>query len=61
MEMLKSSNWMHRRMFGVLRQLGLDKYIATNEKVPAVAKEGQPTEENEAQRKWSERGARDSI
>ena len=38
-------------MLAVLRHLGLDKYIA-NENVPEVAKEGQQTEEIEAQRKW---------
>ena len=36
------------RMFVALRHLGLEKYIA-NESVPGVAKEGQPTEEIEAQ------------
>ena len=48
-----------RQMFAVLRHLGLDKYIA-NENVPGVAKEGQPTEEIEAQRKWREGDARDA-
>ena len=43
----------------VLRRLGLDKYIA-NENVPGVAKEGQPTEEIEAQREWREGDARDA-
>ena len=49
-EELKSSNWMpwQRRMFAMLRQLGLDKCIA-NENVPGVASEGEPTEEIEAQ------------
>ena len=52
--MLKSSNWMpwQRWMFAVLRDLGLDRYIA-NQNVPGTAKEGQPTEEIEAQRKWT--------
>ena len=61
MEMLKSGNWMPwpRRMLEVLRHLGLDNYIA-NENVPGVAKEGQPTEEIEAQRKWNERDAKDA-
>ena len=59
-KMLKSSNWMpwQRRMFAVLRHLGLDNYIA-NKNVPGATKEGQPTEEIEAQRKWSERDAKD--
>ena len=59
--LLKSaSNWMpwQRRMFVMLRQLGLDSYIAI-ENVSGVAKEGQPTEEIEAQtwRKWRETDA----
>ena len=37
-----------RLMLAVLRQLGLDEYIA-NENVPGVEKEGQPTEEIEVQ------------
>src|SRR5271168_2698603 len=52
MEMLKSSNWMpwKRRMLAVLRDLGLEKYIAS---IPEEAKRGEPTEEeNEAQEKW---------
>ena len=46
-----SSNSMpwQRPMFAMLRQLGLDKYIA-NENVPGAAKKGQTTEEIEAQR-----------
>ena len=48
-----------RRMFAVLRHLGLDNYIA-NEKVLGVAKEGQPTEEIETQRKWGEMDAKDT-
>ena len=34
-------------MFAVLRNIGLDRYIA-NENIPGVAKEGQPTEEIES-------------
>ena len=45
-------------VFGVVT-LGLEKYI-TNENVPGATKEGQPTEEIEAQRKWSERDAKDA-
>ena len=37
----------------------LEKYIA-NENIPGATKEGQPTEEFEAQRKWSERDAKDA-
>ena len=39
-----------RRMFAVLRQLGLD----ANENVPGEAKEGQPAEEIEAQKEQCE-------
>ena len=62
MEMLKSSSWMpwQRRMLAVLRYVELDKYIAY-ENVPGVAKERQPTEEIEAQKKWRERNARGST
>ena len=54
-EVLQSRNWMpwQRRMLAVLRHIRLDKHIA-NENVPltGVAKEGQPTEKVEAQKKW---------
>ena len=60
-KMFKSSNWMpwQQRMLAVLRQLGLDKYIA-NKTVPGAAEEGQPTEKIQALRKWSERDAKDA-
>jgi hypothetical protein len=61
MEMLKSSNWMpwKRRMLAVLRDLGLEKYIAKDASVPGVAKEGEPTkEETEARKKWHEGDAK---
>ena len=46
MEMLKSSNWMpwKRHMLAVLRDLGLEKYIAKDASVPGEAKKGEPTE-----------------
>ena len=46
-------------MLVVLRHLGLDKYIA-KEYVLGATKERQPAEEIEAQRKWSERDAKDA-
>jgi hypothetical protein len=61
MEMLKSSNWMpwKRCMLAVLRDLGLEKYIAKDASVPGEAKRGEPTdEESEAQRKWHEQDAK---
>ena len=57
MEMLKASNWMlwKWRMLAVLRDLGLEKYIATDAKLPELADRSKPTsEELEAQRKWHE-------
>ena len=55
------ANWTRmpwrRWMLVMLRQLGLDKYIA-NENVPGVAKERQQIV---AQRKWSERDARPEM
>ena len=47
MEMLKSSNWMpwKRRMLAVLRDLGLEKYIAEDAKPPESAKGETPSEE----------------
>ena len=46
MEMLKSSNWMpwKRHMLAVLRDLGLEKYIAKDASVPGEAKKGEPME-----------------
>src|SRR6202522_967132 len=61
MEMLKSSNWMpwKRRMLAVLRDLGLEQYIAKDASVPGVAKAGEPTaEELEAQKKWRDGDAK---
>ena len=57
MEMLKASNWMpwKRRMLAVLRDLGLEKYIAADAKFPESANRSKATaEEAEAQRKWRE-------
>src|ERR1700678_3027125 len=61
MEMLKSSNWMpwKRRMLAVLRDLGLEQYIAKDASVPGVAKAGEPTaKELEAQKKWRDGDAK---
>lgn len=41
-------------MLAVLLTFDLNKYIARDSIVPRVEKEGQPTEEIEAQRKWRE-------
>ena len=57
MEMLKTQNWMpwKRRMLAVLRDLGLDKYIASDAALPGSANPKEPTaEELEAQKKWRE-------
>jgi hypothetical protein len=57
MEMLKASNWMpwKRRMLAVLRDLGLEKYIAADAKLPESADSSKPTPgELEAQKKWRE-------
>ena len=57
MEMLKASNWMpwKRQMLAVLRDLGLEKYIAADAKLLESANRLKPTvEEIEAQRKWRE-------
>ena len=57
MEMLKAQNWMpwKRRMLAVLRDLGLEKYIATDAKIPESADKSKPTaEELDAQKKWRE-------
>jgi hypothetical protein len=61
MEMLKSSNWMpwKRRMLAVLRDLGLEKYIAKDASVPGEARVGEATkEELEEQWKWREGDAK---
>jgi gag-polypeptide of LTR copia-type len=57
MELLKAHNWMpwKRRMLAVLRDLGLEKYIAKDAKAPESADKSKPTnEEVEAQKKWKE-------
>ena len=61
MEMLKLSNWMlwKRCMLAVLHDLGLEKYIATDASVPAVAKAGElTTTELTAQRLWHDGDAK---
>lgn len=47
MEMLKAHNWMpwKRRMLAVLRDLGLEKYIAKDAKLPESADPTKPTVE----------------
>jgi hypothetical protein len=55
MEVLKATNWMlwKQRMLVVLWDLGLEKYIAADAKLPESANRSKPTaEELEAQRKW---------
>ena len=57
MEMLKAHNWMpwKRRMLAVLQDLGLDKFIAIDAKLPESADPTKPTDEElEQQRKWRE-------
>ena len=57
MEMLKASNWMlwKQRMLAVLGDLGLEKYVAMDAKMPELANRNKLTEEErEAQRKWRE-------
>jgi hypothetical protein len=57
MEMLKATNWMpwKRRILAVLQDLGLEKYIAADAKIPESANRSKPTaDELEAQRKWCE-------
>ena len=57
MEMLKATNWMlwKQQMLVVLWDLGLEKYIAADAKIPESADRSKPTEgEKEAQRKWHE-------
>jgi hypothetical protein len=52
-----------QRMLAALRDIGLNKLEycdIANENVPGVAKERQPTEEIEAQRKWYEGNAKDT-
>ena len=57
MEMLKALNWMpwKRQMLAVLRDLGLEKYIAADAKLPEPADISKLTAaEIEAQKKWLE-------
>ena len=57
MEMLKASNWMlwKQKMLAVLQDLGLEKYIAADAKLPELANRSKPTpEELEKQKKWQE-------
>jgi hypothetical protein len=57
MEMLKATNWMpwKRQMLAVLRDLGLEKYIAADARIPESADRSKPTaEELEEQKKWHE-------
>ena len=57
MEMLKASNWMSwkQQMLVVLRDLGLEKYIMADAKLPELADRSKPTpEELETQKKWQE-------
>ena len=57
MEMLKVNNWMpwKRRMLVVLRDLGLEKYIAADAKFPESANSSKATAvEEEMQKKWRE-------
>jgi hypothetical protein len=61
MELLKAHNWMpwKRRMLAVFRDLGLEKYITEDAKLPESADPGKPTtEEKEAQRKWKDGDAK---
>jgi len=60
-KLLKADNWMlwKRRMLAVLRDLGLEKYIAKDAKSPTLVDPNQPTkEEDEAVDKWKEGDAR---
>lgn len=55
MELLKATNWMpwKRRMLAVLRDLGLENYIAKDAKIPETADSKNPTtEELAAQARW---------
>jgi hypothetical protein len=57
MEMLKATNWMpwKQRMLAVLRDLGLEKYIAADARIPESADRSKLTaEELEEQKKWCE-------
>ena len=55
MEMLKASNWMPWKwqMLVILWDLGLEKYIVADAKLPELADRSKPTpEELETQKKW---------
>ena len=55
MEMLKASNWMpwKQQMLAVLQDLGLEKYIMADAKLPELTDRLKPTpEELEKQKKW---------
>jgi hypothetical protein len=57
MEMLKATNWMpwKRQMLAVLRDLGLEKYIAADARIPESADRSKSTAvELEEQKKWRE-------
>jgi transposase InsO family protein len=61
MELLKGHNWMpwKRRMLAVLRDLGLEKYIAKDAKAPEAADRDNPTQdEKEASKRWKEGDAK---
>ncbi|KAF9540408.1 hypothetical protein CPC08DRAFT_650907, partial [Agrocybe pediades] len=49
-ELLKATNWMpwKRRMLAVLRDLGLEKYVAPDATIPGSAIPSNPTPEEEA-------------
>ena len=56
-ELLKADNWMlwKRQMLAILRDLGLEKYIAKDAKSPTPVDLNQPTkDEDEAVDKWKE-------
>jgi hypothetical protein len=57
MEMLKVTNWMpwKQQMLAVLQDLGLEKYIAADARIPESADRSKPkAEELEEQKKWRE-------
>ena len=61
MEMLKATNWMpwKQQMMAMLRDLGLEKYIAKDAKPPGSANPQSPTtEELAATKKWAEGDAK---
>ena len=61
MELLKAHNWMpwKRRMLAVLRDLGLEKYIAKDAKsLESAGKANPTTAELEEQKKWKEGDAK---